>query len=488
MRIVFAASECVPYAKTGGLADILGALPAAVARLGHEVTIYLPLYRQAQKFLQRGFMARKVAIQSLTIPFENYNRFVTVYDGGKHDSVQAYFIDCPELFDRESLYGTGNGEYADNAERYGLYCRAVIESVKQLGVPDVFHVHDWQAGMLPVMLRTIYYFDPLLKHVPVLLTIHNAGYQGLFPASTIPHLLLPWDTYTFDKLEFYNQVNFLKGGIVYSDAITTVSHRYAEEIQTPEFGFGLDAVLRKRAADLHGILDGIDYKHWDPATDPKIAAHYSPERLDGKVACRRDLLHAFNLDHTKAETPVLGIVSRAATQKGFDFLASIADRLAAEDLYLVVLAQGEPYYEALFRSIAERYPGKIAVKIAYDETLAHKIEAGADIFLMPSRYEPCGLNQIYSLKYGTVPVVRATGGLDDTIQDYDEATGQGTGFKFAGLEAEDFWLAIARALKLFRDKPAWKRLMHNGMAKNFSWDAPAAQYAALYEETIRRKS
>lgn len=486
MRIVFAASECVPYAKTGGLADIMGALPSAIAALGHEVTLYLPLYRSVQKRLQST--ARKVAIGSLTIPFQNYSRFVTVVDGGKHDGVQYYFLDCPELFDRESLYGTPAGDYSDNAERYGLYCRAILESVKQLGVPDVFHAHDWQAGLLPVMLRTIYYFDPLLKHVPTVFTIHNAGYQGIFPSATIPLLQLPWNTFTMDKLEFWGQVNFLKGAIVYSDLITTVSPRYAEEIQTPEFGFGLDDILRKRSADLHGILDGVDYRQWDPATDSKIAAHYTPEKLDGKVACRKDLLHAFSLDHCPAETPVLGIVSRAATQKGFDFIAAVADQLAAQDMFLVVLAQGEPYYEGLLRGLAERYPKKIAVKIAYDETLAHKIEAGADMFLMPSRYEPCGLNQIYSLKYGTVPIVRATGGLDNTIEDYDEAGGAGTGFKFYGLNAQDFWNAIERALKLFRDKAAWQKLIRNGMAKNYSWQGPAAEYVKLYEDAARRKS
>ena len=486
MRIVFAASECVPYAKTGGLADIIGALPAAVAKLGHEVTVYLPLYRQVQKHLQNA--PRKICIPSLTISFQNYNRFVSVVDGGKVDGVQHYFIDCPELFDRESLYGTEAGEYTDNAERFGLYCRAVIESTKQLGVPDVFNVHDWQASLIAVMLRTLYTYDPLLRHVPTVLTIHNAGYQGLFPSSIVPMLGLPWDVYTMEKMEFWEQVNLLKGGIVYSDTIATVSPRYAQEIQTPEYGFGLDDILRKRSADLHGILDGVDYRHWNPETDPKIAAHYTPEKLDGKLACRKDLLHALKLDHSRTDRPLFGIVSRAATQKGFDFIAEIAGRLVDADAYLVVLAQGEPYYESLFRSIAERYPDRIAVRIAYDETLAHKIEAGCDMFLMPSRYEPCGLNQIYSLKYGTVPIVRATGGLDDTIEEWDSASQSGTGFKFHSPTAEDFWQAIERALKLFPDKAAWQKLMRNGMAKNFSWEAPAAEYVKLYEETVKRKS
>ncbi len=493
MRIVFAASECIPYAKTGGLADIMGALPAAIAKLGHEVTIYLPLYRQVEKHLHRNASLgnrgkRSTAIASLTIPFQSYNRFVDIVDGGKYEGVQHYFIDCPELFDRESLYGTASGEYADNAERFGLFCRSVIESSKQLGVPDIFHVHDWQAGLIPVMLRTIYYYDPLLKHVPVVLTIHNAGYQGLFPSTTIPMLGLPWDIYTYEKLEFWDQVNFLKGAIVYSDAIATVSPRYAREIQTAEFGFGLDDMLRLRSADLYGILDGVDYQQWNPATDPKIAAHFTPEKLDGKFACRKDLLHAFNLDHSRKDAPVLGIVARAATQKGFDFIAEIAGRLAAAGAYLVVLGMGEPYYENLFREIAERYPANIGVRIAYDETLAHKIEAGCDMFLMPSRYEPCGLNQIYSLKYGTVPVVRATGGLDDTIDEWNAATGSGTGFKFEGGSADEFWNAIERALQLFADKTKWHTLMLNGMAMNYSWEAPAAAYSELYEATVKRRS
>ena len=489
MRIVFAASECLPYAKTGGLADIIGALPGAIAKLGHDVTVYLPLYRQVQKHLRRGPSGtRQTAIPSLTIPFQNYSRFAAVVDGGKHEGVQHYFIDCPELFDRESLYGPPAGEYTDNAERFGLFCRAVIESTKQLGVPDIFHVHDWQAGLIPVMLRTIYYFDPLLKNVPVLMTIHNAGYQGLFPPSVIPMLTLPWDVYTVDKLEFWGQVNFLKGAIVYADAISTVSRRYAQEIQTPEYSFGLDDVLRNRSADLHGILDGVDYQQWNPANDPKIAAHYTPEKLDGKVACRKDLLHAFKLDHSRADAPVLGIVARAATQKGYDSLAEIAGGLADKGAYLVVLGQGEPYYENLFRGLAERFPQNIGVRIAYDETLAHKIEAGCDMFLMPSRYEPCGLNQIYSLKYGTVPIVRATGGLDDTIDEWDGATQTGTGFKFQGTSSSDFWNAIDRALGVFQDKAAWTVLMRNGMAKDFSWNAPALEYSQLYEDTVRRRS
>lgn len=485
MHIVFAASECVPYVKTGGLADVVGAVPREAVKLGHRATVYLPYYRQVREYAPQ----KKEVIRSLTIPFQYYNRFAAVLDGGVHDGVQFYFVDCPELFDRESLYATPSGDYPDNWERFGLFSRAVLEAAKQLGVPDIFHVHDWQTAMIAVYLRTVYYFDPALRNAGTVLTIHNAGYQGAFPPQTIERLLLPWDIFTMDKVEQFDTFNFLKGGIVYSDAITTVSRKYAEEIQTPEFGEGLDRVLRNRAADLHGILNGVDYTEWNPATDRNIAAHYTPENLEGKRDCRRDLLHAFGAEHVPDETPVLGIVSRFATQKGFDLIAQIAPRLLAEDVFLIALGTGEPYYEELFRSIHDRYQGKVAVKIAYDTALAHKVEAGADIFLMPSKYEPCGLNQIYSMKYGTVPVVHATGGLDDTVDEWDAATQTGTGFKYENQTPDDFYAALDRALSVFRnDKKSWAQIMRNGMAKSFTWDKPAAEYVDVYRQVARRRS
>ncbi len=278
MHIVFAASECTPWAKTGGLADVVSALPRALAKLGHKVSVFIPYYRQVAKAVPNP----PVVLESVTIPFPSYNRFVRVLNGGVDAGVQTYFIDCPELFDRESLYATPSGDYPDNAERFGLLSRAVIEASKVIEVPDVFHVHDWQTAMLAVLLRSTYFFDPVLRHVPAVLTIHNAGYQGWFPPQTMEKLLLPWDMFTFDKLEHYDTMNFLKGGIVYADAITTVSRKYAEEIQTAEFGNGLEGVLRKRSGDLFGILNGVDYEEWNPATDPHIAAHYSAENLAGK--------------------------------------------------------------------------------------------------------------------------------------------------------------------------------------------------------------
>jgi starch synthase len=482
MHIVFASSECTPWAKTGGLADVVGALPAALARLGHKATVYLPYYRQVATLMPDV----PVVVPSLTIPFESYNRFVRILDGGVNDGVQHYFVDCPELFDREGFYGPPGGDYPDNAERFGLFGRAVIESSKQLGVPDLFHVHDWHAAMVTVLLRSTYFFDPVLRHVPSVLTIHNAGYQGWFPPMTMEKLLLPWDMFTMDKLEQYNDVNFLKGGIVYADAITTVSRKYAEEIQTPEFGNGLDDTLRKRSGDLVGILNGVDYGEWAPSTDQHIAAHYSAKNLAGKKKCRRDLLHTFGLENVAETTAVLGIVSRFATQKGLDFVVEIMEQLVQEDIVLVALGTGEEYFERLLSGLAEKYPEKLRVHVAYDDALAHKVEAGADIFLMPSRYEPCGLNQIYSLKYGTVPVVRATGGLDDTID--EQPDGSGTGFKFYGYSAPAFLDAIKRALETFRNKTQWRAMMKRGMEQEYSWAKPAAEYVKVYERAIRNRT
>lgn len=485
MHIVFAASECVPFVKTGGLADVVGAVPREVVKLGHRATVYLPYYRQVREKTPQA----KTTVSSITIPFQYYNRFAAILDGGVQDGVQFYFVDCPELFDRESLYSTPSGDYADNWERFGLFSRAVLEAAKLVDVPDIFHVHDWQTSMLSVYLRTIYATDPAFRSVGTVLTVHNAGYQGKFPPQTTEWLLLPWEIFTMDRLEHYDTFNFLKGGIVYSDAITTVSPTYAKEIQTPAYGEGLDGVLRRRAAVIHGILNGVYYKEWDPATDRNIAAHYTPEKLDGKRECRRDLLHAFGAEKVPDDAPVFGIVSRFATQKGFDLIAQIAPRLLPQDVFLVALGTGEAYYEDGFRDIAARYPDTAAVKIAYDNTLAHKIEAGADMFLMPSRYEPCGLNQIYSMKYGTVPIVHATGGLDDTVDEWDPKTGKGSGFKFRDQNPDAFYAAIERAMDIFsNDKKSWTKIMRNGMAKNYTWEGPAKEYVDVYRQVARSRN
>lgn len=474
MQIAFAASECVPFSKTGGLADVVGALPKALAELGHKVSVFIPRYRQTH--LENP----KTLIRSITVPFDDQYRFCSVLDGGVHSGVQFHFIEYPEFFDREALYGTSLGDYHDNAERFALFSRAVIEATKILGVPDVFHCHDWQSALIPVLLRTLYEEDPAFRSVPTVFTIHNIGYQGLFSPDTLPLLMLPWDLFTITKMEFYGKLNFLKGALVYSDFITTVSRKYAQEIQTAEYGFGLEGVLRARSSVVAGILNGVDYNEWSPEHDKLIAAKYFPDNLAGKEQDKRDLLKEFGLDPAST-LPVIGIVSRFAAQKGFDLISQIADRLAREELIIVALGSGDKEYEDLFRRLNKQFPQTLAVKVAYDNAIAHKIEAGSDMFLMPSRYEPCGLNQIYSLRYGTVPVVRATGGLDDTVEPFDPVTGKGTGFKFSEYSGEALLETIHKALAVYKDRKAWTQLMKNGMSKDFSWMASARDYGRIYE-------
>src|SRR5205814_7180532 len=368
------------------------------------------------------FSEDRSVVQSITVPFDDRYMFCSILGGAGYPGVRFFYVDYPAFFDRDGLYGTVSGDFADNAERFALFCRAVLEASKILGVPDVFHCHDWQAALVPVLLRTQYSEDPAFRDAGTVFTIHNIGYQGLFPPEILPLLMLPWDLFTIAKMEYFGNVNFLKGALVYSDMITTVSRKYSQEIQTTEFGFGLEGVLKDRAPNLAGILNGVDYDEWNPQTDKFIAAHYSAEDLSGKRECKQDLLASFGLGEADPNLPVIGVVSRFAAHKGFDLIGQIIDRLALEEVLITVLGSGDKLYEEMFLRLNRRVPNKIAVRIAYDNALAHKIEAGADMFLMPSRYEPCGLNQIYSLRYGTPPIVRATGGLDDTIDPWDPRT------------------------------------------------------------------
>jgi starch synthase len=482
MHIAFVASECVPFSKTGGLADVVGALPKALAALGHQVSVYVPRYRQTK------LTDPQTVLRSITVPFDDKYRFASVVTAGSSGGVRFYFVDYPPYFDREALYGTSAGDYPDNAERYYLFTRAVLEASKILGVPHVFHCHDWQSALLPVMLGTEYAEDPAFREVGTVFTIHNMGYQGLFPPDILPLLMLPWDLFTMSKMEFFGQVNFLKGALVFSDFITTVSRRYSQEIQTTEYGFGLEGVLRNRAATVTGILNGVDYDEWSPQTDKFIAAKYSPEDLSGKTVCKKDLLNVFGLTTADVKVPVIGIVSRFAAQKGFDLISQIVDRLAREEMILVALGAGDKPYEEMFQRLSKQFPNKIAVKVAYDNAIAHKIEGGADMFLMPSRYEPCGLNQIYSLKYGTVPIVRATGGLDDTIEPWDARTGKGTGFKFSEYTGEALLATTKQALLAYRDQASWQVLMRNGMSKDFSWGASAREYGKVYDRVRQMRA
>jgi starch synthase len=474
MRILFVASEGLPFSKTGGLADVIEALPKALVALGRQVAVLLPRYRNTKSV--------GIAVPSLTVPAGSDLRFPAVLEGGSLHGVLYYFVDDIEYFDRDQLYGVAGKDYPDNAERFAEFCGAALEFCKQVWMPDVIHCHDWQAGLVPVLLKTRYATDPVLRDVPVVFTIHNMGYHGSFPRDALKKTGLPDSLFSVDKMEFYGRVNFLKGALIFSDYLTTVSPTYAEEIKTLEYGHGLDGVVRGRADRLTGILNGVDYTAWNPERDKVIAAGYSPRDLSGKAACKQSLIEQMGLPSSVTELPLIGIVSRFAGQKGFDLIEQIAAELLTEDLALIALGAGEPKYEKFLRELAKAYPAKVAVKVAYDNALAHKIEAGADIFLMPSRYEPCGLNQIYSLKYGTVPVVRATGGLDDTIDVYDPATGRGTGFKFQSYDGPSLLAAIRDALTVYRNEPAaWRQIQLNGMARDFSWQVSAAEYAKLYE-------
>jgi starch synthase len=468
------ASEGLPFSKTGGLADVVEALPKALVAQGQEVAVVLPRHR--------GTKTAAVVMPSLTIPMGGTRlRFPAIADGTMLNGVRYYFVDDPAYFDRDGLYGGSSGEYADNAERYAEFCRAAIEVSKHIWPTDVFHCHDWQTALVPVLLRTSYGDDPLVKDVPVVFTIHNMGYHGLFAPSVLESAGIARSVFHPGGIEFYGKVNLLKGGLMYSDYLTTVSRKYAEEVQTPEYGHGLEGVARSRNDRLVGILNGVDYSEWDPAKDKFIAARYSAKDLGGKQVCKQDLLALFGLSQELLGRPVIGIVSRFADQKGFDLIAEKAHELMREELVLVALGTGERKYEDFFRALAAAYPGRVGVKIAYDNVIAHKIEAGADMFLMPSRYEPSGLNQMYSLKYGTVPIVRATGGLDDSIEPFDVEHGTGTGFRFKEYTGEALLYAVRQALHHYMDERIWRRIQLNGMAEDFSWKGPAAEYAKLYE-------
>jgi starch synthase len=482
MKILFVASEGLPYSKTGGLADVIEALPKALAQMGNEVAVLLPRYR--------GNRITSTMISSVTVTLGDKLRFPAIAEAPSVGGVRYFLVDDPGYFDREQLYGEKGADYPDNAERFCEFSRVAIEFMKRVWLPDVVHVHDWQAALVPVLIRTQHADDPVMRSLPVVLTVHNLAYQGVFPREVMQSLNLPDSLYAFDRLEFWGKINFLKGGIMLADYVTTVSRKYAEEIQTREYGAGLDGVVRDRAERVSGIINGVDYTIWSPEIDTYIARTYSAHNLDGKKVCKKDLLQQFKLPADKPEyleRPLVGIVSRFVDQKGFDLIAQIAGEMMHENISLVALGTGQPEYERLFRELAERYPGRVGVRLGYDNTLAHKIEAGADIFLMPSRYEPCGLNQIYSLRYGTVPVVRATGGLDDTIDAFDHKTQQGTGFKFHPYEGSALLNSFKEALYTYREPKVWQTLQKNGMAKDFSWKASAASYVMLYEAAKRSR-
>jgi len=476
-------SEALPYSKTGGLGDVGGALPSALARLGHAVTVVTPRYRGVDGGEEivafAGGAWRDAPVCRLL-------------ERRHDDGVRFWLLDCPAYFDRDDIYGTSAGDYPDNHRRFALLARAAIEGARVRGLaPDVLHAHDWQAGLAPAYLRSLYAGDPRLGRAGSVFTIHNLAYQGVFGREVLPSLDLPRDVFTGDGLEFWDHVSFLKSGINFSDVVTTVSRRYVEEIQRAEQGFGFEGILQRRSSALVGIPNGIDTTLWNPASDPLLPASYDGGDLRGKLAVKRALLARVGLDGAGAEArPLIGMVSRMVDQKGLDLIADAArsGQLLALGASFVILGTGAPQYQQMWRDLAARHPDQVAVTVGFSEELAHCIEGGADIFLMPSRFEPCGLNQMYSLRYGTVPVVRATGGLDDTVAQVDEATGRGTGFKFGPYTAAAMLDALRQAIAWYRRPDAWKGIQAAGMAMDHSWEASARAYETVYERARQAAS
>jgi starch synthase len=463
------ASEAAPLAKTGGLADVAGALPSALQGCGDEVAVVIPRYESIDLSGSRRVW------DPLPVFLGPARYDAVIYQAP--EEYPLYLVDCPALFERKGFYGEAGVDYPDNHIRFAVFARAACAVARYLFRTEIFHCHDWQAGLVPAYLRTTFASDPTFLGVKTLFTIHNLGYQGLFPKAALAEAALDPSVYRPDGLEFFGRVSYIKGGISFADALNTVSPTYAREVQTPEFGFGLDGALRARAGVLSGILNGVDYREWNPETDAFLPARYSAANLAGKRICKEQLLAEFGLPAGAAKAPLIGIVSRLTLQKGADLIAEVASEIVTAGFCLVALGSGEPKYEDFFRRMAAEYPDRIAVRIGFDNALAHRIEAGADLFLMPSRYEPCGLNQIYSLRYGTVPVVRATGGLDDTIEG-------GTGFKFAEYTGQALAAALREAGRVFAGEAEWRAMMLQGMRKDFSWTRSAAAYSALYRQLL----
>jgi starch synthase len=475
MKIGVISSEISPFAKTGGLADVVGTLSIALERLGHELCLIMPAYRSA---LRSGFSLMESPME-LSVPISDRQESFKFLRAKSGRAATVYLVRADHYFDREFLYGTNQGDYPDNLLRFVFLTRSALE-ILRLHPVNVIHCHDWQTSLTPVFLRTQASRYPELASVKTLLTLHNLAFQGIFFRSDWHVLKLDEYLFSPDYLEFHGNFNLLKGGLTFADKITTVSPTYASEIMSIEQGFGLHGVLQNRANDVAGILNGVDYDEWNPAVDPLIAKQYSAENLEGKRLCKDSLQRAMKLE-INPNLPLLGIISRLTSQKGLDLIEAIFSSLIGRNVQFVLLGSGEPRYEDFFRHAAAQFAGKVGVRLGFDERLAHWIEAGADIFLMPSLYEPCGLNQMFSLKYGTIPVVRAVGGLKDTVEDYNAEASTGTGFVFESFDAQDLLKTIDRALQVFADKRSWTALQRRAMSMDFSWDRSAREYHNLYE-------
>jgi starch synthase len=485
LKILFVASECAPYAKVGGLADVVSALPKTLCKMGHDARIVMPLYASIDR-AKHGISFKKSSCVHMGGREEQW---IGIYHAVLDRQVPTWFVDCQRYFGRPGIYDEPWGEYNDNGFRFALLSKAALQICKdEKFIPDVMHAHDWMTSLVPVFLKTWdRILSPLSKTASVL-TIHNVGYQGKYHISAFPYIGIGWEYYTPDIFEDYGKINLLKAGIWFSDAITAVSPTYAREILEPIGGQGMAPYLNNRKADLVGILNGCDYEHWNPETDDMIARTYSARDVRGKAVCKADLQKRFHLQE-RPDWPVFGIVSRLADQKGFTLVKEALPRaLDRMVMQVAVLGTGDPATEDFFRWLTAKYPGRVGSFIGFSPVLSHVVEAGSDFFLMPSLYEPCGLNQMYSMKYGALPIVRATGGLDDTVQNYIQATGDGTGFKFLAPTGQALHDTIGWAVSTWFDRPHHiAKLRESAMVQEFSWETSAAKYVEVYEHAIKKR-
>ncbi len=475
MKLLMVASEAAPFAKTGGLADVVGSLPPALHALGHDVRLVMPWYRAVRKVSGNRPSSRR----KLSVPMGG-RVYQAGFRTGELGGVPVYFIDVPELYDRAELYGENGQDYPDNAERFGMLSRAALELARQLGFsPDVIHAHDWQAGLVPVYLHQQLWRDPFFAETGSLFSIHNLGYQGVFPMATGRTLGLEEALLTPDGLEYHGQISILKGGIRFAGQVNTVSPTYCREIQTPERGMGLDGLLRSRKNHLHGILNGLDGKLWSPANDQALTHTYGAENLSGKTVCKKDLQEELGLQVSSA-TPIMAMVTRLDSQKGIELVLESWDKILKRELQLVILGNGNPDFERRLAEAASYYPGQVRVLLRFDDALSRRIYAGSDIFLMPSRYEPCGLGQLIALRYGSIPLVHETGGLADTIIDSETSSEQANGFMFHEYQHSSLLKCLDRALAAYADAKNWQNLLLQGMTRDISWSHAAEKYVELY--------
>lgn len=482
IKVLFLSSEVMPFAKTGGLADVAGSLPVALKRAGVDVRLVLPFYR----IIREASYDKRMFIRELEVPFGEKTLKADVFEASLSGDIPVYLVEREDMFNRPGLYGNSRGDYYDNMERFSFFSHAALRTAQVAGFsPHIIHCHDWQTGLVPALLKGPYRTSAGLSDAATVFTIHNMGYQGLFSPDKLAITGLPGPQYFHSEgLEYWGNISLLKAGIVYSDAVTTVSPTYAEEIMNHEYGLGMEGVILSRRGRLHGILNGVDYDEWNPLKDIHISARYTRKAVSLKNRCKKELIREVSLSQDLEDMPLIGMISRLDRQKGLDILIPALEQIIGLYTGIVILGSGDEVIEKALMKAAGMHPGRIAIHTGFNNPLAHRIMAGADIFIIPSRYEPCGLTQMYALKYGTVPVVRATGGLNDTIEQYNKQRATGNGFKFGPYSSEALVAAVKQAAELFRDKNSWRKLMKSGMKYDFSWDRSALQYINLYRSLM----